>query len=142
MKKLLLSFLLVAVCGVCQAQEKCKANCMAHSQNSEMEYIYCEQGFTVKKGELMLGQTPFYYAGLYSRDGKTLFKAYSQLNSYQCVAPGTEVIDARAFSDMGENMPSLLMIPATVKKIGFSTMRCTEVRVYEEDDITHDMPTK
>lgn len=142
MKKLLLSFLLVAVCGVCQAQENCKGNCKGQCQNSDTEYIYCEQGFVVKKGELMLGQTPFYYAGLYSKDGKTLFIAYSQPNSYQCVAPGTQIIDSRAFADMGENMPSLLMIPTTVKKIGLSTMRGTEVRLYEEDEITHDMPTK
>jgi len=141
MKKVLLLFLLVAVCGVCQAQEKCKGQCPAASQQQD-EYIYSEQGFVVKKGELMLGQTPFYYAGLYSKDGKTLFKAYTQYNSNQCVAPGTEIIDSRAFADMGENMPTLLMIPETVKKIGVSTFRSTEVKLYEESEIVHDMPTK
>ena len=70
----------------------------------------------MKKGWIKVGKAKYYYNGLYSTDGKILYKlvGLNTLNTFMAVAPGTEIVAENACLGFNDYY---LLIPKSVKYI-------------------------
>lgn len=102
-KNLMLMVLFLMGLGYCHAQEDVKKDC-----------FYSEKGYMMKKGWIKVGKVKYNYDGLYSTDGKILYKLVG-LNTLMAVAPGTEIVAENACLGVGHDF--WLLIPKSVKYI-------------------------
>lgn len=102
-KNLMLMVLFLMGLGYCYAQEDVKKGC-----------FYSEKGYIMKKGWIKVGKVKYNYNGLYSTDGKILYKLVG-LNTLMAVAPGTEIVAENAC--LGVSPDFWLLIPKSVKYI-------------------------
>jgi len=122
MKRNFLFFLTVLFFGISYAQDFAELN----------DYIYCADGFEVKKGSD--GNT-----GLYSKDGKIFIHANNANGGGFHVIYGVEVIANNAFQGWGRTGYSYdIYIPSTVKYVHPNSFRAIkeghEIRMNVEID--------
>jgi hypothetical protein len=117
---------------------------VADSQSiADESSVESELGFVYKEGSFKIGKEKYYYAGIYTADGKICVKFnYSVLEgrdvTANAVAPGTEVLAATEIHTMRGD----LFLPKSLKKIYTKFLSVRNALIYDDKAIAEHVVLK